>query len=76
MLSQCEDSLTSLDFMTEQEDGVLLYNGPLENINPLEVCSIFFMYITSAELQITQLFFFIFIYLKTLLGDGDNPLLS
>ncbi|CAG5122582.1 unnamed protein product, partial [Candidula unifasciata] len=35
-LQQCENSQTSIEFMTKQEDGVLLYNGPLGEFDPLE----------------------------------------
>ncbi|XP_055891438.1 neural-cadherin-like [Biomphalaria glabrata] len=35
-LQQCEVSQTSIEFITDQEDGVIFYNGPLDNIDPLE----------------------------------------
>ncbi|CAL1540107.1 unnamed protein product [Lymnaea stagnalis] len=35
-LQQCEESQTSIEFMTEEEDGIIFYNGPLHNIDPLE----------------------------------------
>ncbi|KAH9502649.1 hypothetical protein Btru_074016 [Bulinus truncatus] len=35
-LQQCEKSQTSIEFITDQEDGIIFYNGPLNNIDPLE----------------------------------------
>ncbi|GFN86028.1 neural-cadherin [Plakobranchus ocellatus] len=36
-LQQCLISQTSIQFMTDKPDGIILYNGPLTNIDPLVV---------------------------------------
>lgn len=33
-LEQCEDSTTSIEFVTTISDGLLFYNGPVEKISP------------------------------------------
>ncbi|XP_059140331.1 neural-cadherin-like isoform X2 [Physella acuta] len=35
-LQQCETSQTSIEFTTKEPNGVIFYNGPLVNIDPLE----------------------------------------
>lgn len=36
-LAQCEDSHFSMEFMTENSDGLLLYNGPISEPDPGEI---------------------------------------
>ena len=35
-LAQCEDSHTSLEFVTRTKDGLILYNGPIRDLEPGE----------------------------------------
>lgn len=31
---QCEDSTTSIEFLTQKADGLILYNGPVTELGP------------------------------------------